>query len=191
MRNRVIFALVVAAVSMRAGLVLAQANPPATKPAATAIEAAKHYTSFFVARQPAKAIESYWDLDEIFVSMFGKDLMAKQSAADKAEMHRLLAGLFKGIYANPQIVEAMATAEYTGYAAKDAGDGKTVVSFKVKVKDAVLDNSLTFVKKDGQFRIVDAATGGNSLNTALAGEFQKQPAGTTPLQFVKAITESK
>src|SRR4051812_41213616 len=81
------------------------------------LDIAQKYVQLFKARTPLKALETYWDFDALFQGIFGDDLK-RHPPADIAEMKQKLTDLLKGIYANPQVIDAMANASYTDYKAK-------------------------------------------------------------------------
>lgn len=168
-------------------------RPSATRPAAiqgaqTAIETAKAYTNFFKEGQPAKAIETYWDFDAMFDHMFGGK-MKEVSATDRESMRRMLRQFLTTIYANPKLIDAMATAEYSGYAERLLKTGETAVDFDVKLTDTTLKNSLVLMKGAGGWRVVDASAGATTLCAALATEFKKNPSATPPA-FLAELTSS-
>jgi hypothetical protein len=164
----------------------AATQPAATRPAATALEAARQYTDLFRAGHPGKAIDTYWDIDAMFPAMFGDD-MKKTSAADRSEMRRLLVTFLHNVFANPQLVEAMSKADYTGFTAGEPKDGRTRVDFQVKLgPDKTIANALVFEHKEAGWRVVDASAGPKMLSEVVAGEY-KTNKGISPLDFIKAM----
>jgi len=100
----------------------------AAEPKESAIEAAKGYTTLMSSDEPIKAVETYWDLPQMFQLMFGEHLK-KHSVAEQEEMKKLFLSFLRKVYANPQIAEAMKKATFSDFASKEPRDGKTVVTF--------------------------------------------------------------
>lgn len=146
---------------------------PVTRAAepATATEAAKAYSGQFKERKGAKAIETFWDLDGMFVGMFG-DNMKSMTPAQTTEMHAMALKIFTTILANDQISEMMAQAKFEDFKERDLGEGRTAVDFTVSSQGSNIPNTLVFHKTKDAWKIIDAGNTGRMFVAQFKGLYE-------------------
>jgi hypothetical protein len=154
----------------------------------TAVEAARRYSALMKGAEPIKAVETFWEIPEMLETMFGGRLV-NTSQAERDEMKRLLLEFLRGIYANPQIAEAMNRTTFEDFQSKAAQDGKTMVSFTARIDDQRLLNVVVFKQIDGLWKIVDAGANNQPLMVeTFAREYKKHADRLTPEEFLKLMT---
>jgi hypothetical protein len=168
----------------------AAATRPATQGADSAEAAAGHYCDLLKSGHGLEAVKNYWDLDAMFDSMFG-DKMKEVSDADRTQMRTQMLGFLQRIYANPKIAATMSAAKFTGFATREADAGHAVVSFTVEFDKTNVPNSLTMVKREDNWRVVDAATNGQGLVGLIQKDYAANAAKVSPQVYVKLITSGR
>src|SRR5258706_15116141 len=137
--------------------------------------------------QTIKAVEIFWDCQEMLETMFGERLTARRQG-ERDEMKKLLLDFFRRIYSNPQIAEAMKKVTFEDFVGTEK-DGKTFVTFKALIGDQKLPNILVFKQIDEKWRVVAAAASNQPLLAENFGkENLKHADRVTPLAFLKTMT---
>ena len=149
---------------------------------------AKKYIGLLKSAQPAQAMEAYWDFDEMLSGIFGKDL-ERHSPAERQEMKKLLTGVIRGAYEDPQLVKLMREAKVEKLRAEPAKDGVTTVRFDVLIGDSRLPNVLHFRKKGKAWRVVDGGVEGQLLVPSLRKGYDSLQGKVTPLHFVRELAK--
>lgn len=181
------------AVPVAIAVVMVQASQGAeevSKNAAEAIEAAKQYTASIKAGDGLKAVESTWNFNAIFDSIFG-DAMKKETEAQRATMRKGMLSIIGMAYKDPKINDLMMKATFDHFTAVEAADKSVSVDFDFSIpNNAKIANTLRFVKDDKGWRIVDSATNGQYFS-ALIREIYKNKFKGAPHEFVQAMVNEK
>jgi ABC-type transporter MlaC component len=166
------------------------ATQPATHAADSAEAAARRYSDLLKSGHGLEAIKNFWDLDVMFDTMFG-DHMKEVGDADRARMRAQMLAFLQKIYADPKIAATMSSARFTGFATREVDADHVEVSFTVEFEKTTVPNSLMMVKRDGNWRVVDAATSGRGLVGLVQKDYAANAAKVSPQVYIQAITAAQ
>ncbi|HZN67389.1 MAG TPA: hypothetical protein VFB66_19025 [Tepidisphaeraceae bacterium] len=170
-----------------AGKSRAAAKPKANQ---TAVEAGKAYAERMREDSPA-AIREYWDIDALLGTVFGEDLK-KHSAAERADMKRMMLAFFEKRYADPALAKFMATAKFGDFAEEDGEAGEKRVYFATEYADGRgSSQTLKMKKAGGDWKVTDQATNGTWGGEALRSQYEVRKSKLTPIQALRQMVGEK
>jgi ABC-type transporter MlaC component len=164
------------------------ARQAAGKEQAEVLGEARKYIALLKSSKPAEALETCWDLDAMFASIFGKDV-EQHSKDERAEMKRALIKLVSSAYDDPRIVEAMRAATVRDLKAQPPKDGVILVSFTMVLGETELPNVLHFRKSGNAWRVIDGGVNGRLMIPSFKQGYDSVRGKLTPLHFVREVTK--
>jgi hypothetical protein len=171
----------------KAGKSGAAAKPKANQ---TAAEAGKAYAERMREDSPA-AIREYWDIDALLAAVFGDDLK-KHSAAERADMKRMMLSFFEKRYADPALAKFMATAKFSDFAEEDGEAGGKVVHFGTEYANGRgSSQTLKLKKTGGNWKVIDQATNGTWGSESLRSQYEVRKNKMTPIQLLRQMVGEK
>jgi hypothetical protein len=152
----------------------------------SAIDAARTYVKQMQAGDFHQAISQSWDFQTLMSIIFRDDLNA-YSVAERNMMGDVLQRVVEQILANPQIRDAMRTAQYDRFEQKQMSDSIVAVRFMATFANGKsIPNTLIFYREPGGWRIVNSSTNGQTLMGArLHDEYLKT--GLKPMDYVLGL----
>lgn len=177
------------------------ADQPATQPAqpapaapaepteAAAMQAVKAYHAMLVAGEVERAVQQYYDLDQILLDTF-EEQFRELGTADRRRLRELFFPVMEPVMAHPAMRQALARSRFGDYAARTRPGGRVTVEFvQLSPNGERRSGWVVLHHFDGRWRVLDVGSAGSGgFVSVLRSMWRKSRGeGLTPVAFMERL----